>query len=158
MDKPEIDNLAKIKETCEDMGWDYQLVLEMVILALEEKRFTFLTPSREEWETLRNKPDAVNILSKKLFNQTGRQWAHEEIVQFKNHIETIFFKPARKEISFETQLQLLFNREQKCALCGAKDANMIPEMDHKKPSIMGGSSEYFNIQWLCRSCNRKKQA
>lgn len=151
-------NLTRLIETCQDLGWEPEIVLETVILALQEKRFRILTPKREEWDELRIKSDVIDLLNKRLDEQTGRHWSHEEVVDFKEQVESKFFQPARKEISFETQIQLLFNKEQVCTLCGVRGADMIPEMDHIKPVIKGGSSQYFNLQWLCRSCNRKKQA
>lgn len=152
------DSLKRIIEICNDLGWESEVVLETVILALSEKRFRILAPKREEWEELRIKPDVIDLLNKRLNEQTGRHWEHEEVVTFKELIELEFFQAVRKEISFETQVQLLFNKEQTCSLCRAKGIDMIPEIDHKKPVKKGGSSEYYNLQWLCRSCNRKKQA
>ena len=150
--------VRRLRKICEDLSWECEIVLEMVILALLEKRFQILAPKKEEWAELREKLDVIDLLSKRLREQTGRYWSHEEIVEFKNQMELEFFHPARQKISFETQIQLLFNKEQECALCGTKGIDMIPEIDHKKPVRRGGSSQYYNLQWLCRSCNRKKLA
>jgi hypothetical protein len=151
-------SIGILKQICKDLSWECEIVLEMVILALLEKRFWLLAPKKEEWVELRIKSDALDLLSNMLRAQTGRHWSHEEVIEFRDKLELEFFHPARKEISFETHIQLLFNKEQECALCGTKGVDMIPEIDHRKPIRRGGSSQYSNLQWLCRSCNRKKQA
>ncbi len=158
MSIPQDSSLARLESVCFDLGWDPNIVIETVILALSDKRFRVLAPSKEEWATMRTKLDSTDLLNNRFREITGRSWSHDDVMAFKNQIELEFIHPVRKEVSFETQLQLLFNKDQKCVICGVMGPDMIPEIDHKIPAKRGGSSQYYNLQWLCRSCNRRKQA
>lgn len=45
-----------------------------------------------------------------------------------------------------------------CALCGKKIRKADADIDHIIPQKYGGKDELYNLQCLCRHCNRSKQA
>ena len=146
----------KFQLTCQDLGWDADVILEIVTWILEEKRYYLLAPNKEEWNNLRRQRELIEIMSQKIEDRIKRHWTHDEIKNFIQRIETEYNKPVRQPISFETELHLLFNKEQTCAICGASGPDMLPEIDHRIPASKGGSPKYPNLQWMCRKHNRQK--
>ena len=45
-----------------------------------------------------------------------------------------------------------------CARCGKKIRKQDADIDHIVPQKYGGSDRLFNLQCLCKHCNRSKQA
>lgn len=45
-----------------------------------------------------------------------------------------------------------------CARCGKKIRKADADIDHIVPQKYGGSDKLFNLQCLCKHCNRSKQA
>ena len=45
-----------------------------------------------------------------------------------------------------------------CARCGKKIRKADVDIDHIVPQKYGGSDKLFNLQCLCKHCNRSKQA
>ena len=45
-----------------------------------------------------------------------------------------------------------------CARCGKKIRKAEVDIDHIVPQKYGGSDKLFNLQCLCKHCNRSKQA
>ena len=45
-----------------------------------------------------------------------------------------------------------------CARCGKKIRKADVDIDHIIPQKYGGSDRLFNLQCLCKHCNRSKQA
>ncbi len=45
-----------------------------------------------------------------------------------------------------------------CAKCGKKIRKAEVDIDHIVPQKYGGSDKLFNLQCLCKHCNRSKQA
>ena len=45
-----------------------------------------------------------------------------------------------------------------CAKCGKKIRKADVDIDHIVPQKYGGSDKLFNLQCLCKHCNRSKQA
>ena len=45
-----------------------------------------------------------------------------------------------------------------CAKCGKKIRKADADIDHIVPQKYGGSDKLFNLQCLCKHCNRSKQA
>lgn len=45
-----------------------------------------------------------------------------------------------------------------CARCGKKIRKAEVDVDHIIPQKYGGSDKLFNLQCLCKHCNRSKQA
>lgn len=45
-----------------------------------------------------------------------------------------------------------------CAKCGKKIRKADADIDHIIPQKYGGSDKLFNLQCLCKHCNRSKQA
>ena len=45
-----------------------------------------------------------------------------------------------------------------CALCGKKIRKADADVDHIIPQKHGGSDSLYNLQCLCKHCNRSKQA
>ncbi|MBQ7454611.1 MAG: HNH endonuclease [Selenomonadaceae bacterium] len=45
-----------------------------------------------------------------------------------------------------------------CARCGKKIRKADADIDHIVPQKYGGSDRLFNLQCLCKHCNRSKQA
>lgn len=45
-----------------------------------------------------------------------------------------------------------------CARCGKKIRKEDADIDHIVPQKYGGSDRLFNLQCLCKHCNRSKQA
>lgn len=45
-----------------------------------------------------------------------------------------------------------------CARCGKKIRKADVDIDHIVPQKYGGSDRLFNLQCLCKHCNRSKQA
>ena len=45
-----------------------------------------------------------------------------------------------------------------CAKCGKKIRKADADIDHIVPQKYGGSDRLFNLQCLCKHCNRSKQA
>ncbi len=45
-----------------------------------------------------------------------------------------------------------------CAKCGKKLRKSEVDIDHIVPQKYGGSDRLFNLQCLCKHCNRSKQA
>ena len=45
-----------------------------------------------------------------------------------------------------------------CARCGKKVRKADVDIDHIVPQKYGGSDKLFNLQCLCKHCNRSKQA
>lgn len=45
-----------------------------------------------------------------------------------------------------------------CARCGKKIRKADVDIDHIVPQKYGGSDRLFNLQCLCKHCNRAKQA
>ena len=45
-----------------------------------------------------------------------------------------------------------------CAKCGKKIRKADVDIDHIIPQKYGGADELYNLQCLCKHCNRSKQA
>lgn len=45
-----------------------------------------------------------------------------------------------------------------CAKCGKKFHKCDIDIDHIVPQKYGGSDELYNLQCMCKHCNRSKQA
>ena len=45
-----------------------------------------------------------------------------------------------------------------CAKCGKKIRKADADIDHIVPQKYGGSDKLYNLQCLCKHCNRSKQA
>lgn len=45
-----------------------------------------------------------------------------------------------------------------CAMCGKKIRKCDADVDHIIPQKHGGADELYNLQCLCKHCNRSKQA
>ena len=45
-----------------------------------------------------------------------------------------------------------------CAMCGKKVRKCDADVDHIIPQKYGGKDELYNLQCLCKHCNRSKQA
>jgi 5-methylcytosine-specific restriction endonuclease McrA len=150
------DKVKALESTCNDLGWDPDVVLDVVTWVLQERRFIFLQPDKNEWAKLRVRKDLIEEMSNRIGAVTQRRWSQQEIKAFTERCEIQYISPAREPISYEAQLQLLFNKEQTCVFCGKNGFDMIPEIDHRMPASKGGLSNYPNLQWACRDCNRKK--
>ena len=66
--------------------------------------------------------------------------------------------PATKRVGFSDNLKRELYKEQhgKCLYCGVQKNIKKYEIDHKDPVVRGGSNDKFNLQLLCRPCNRRK--
>lgn len=56
------------------------------------------------------------------------------------------------------RVYLLCEQGFECPYCGALLDERSAEVDHKKPLSRGGSDEIFNLQVVCRRCNREKHS
>ena len=60
----------------------------------------------------------------------------------------------RKSIS-EDERQKVFDRDNwQCTICGSTE---YLQVDHKFPFARGGTTQFDNLQTLCRNCNSKKR-
>ena len=64
-------------------------------------------------------------------------------------------QPERERIREEVRIAVWRRDEGKCVKCGSRDKL---EYDHIIPVSKGGSNTVRNIELLCESCNRKKNA
>lgn len=61
-------------------------------------------------------------------------------------------KPISKKVRFE-----VFKRDSfTCQYCGSKSPDVILEIDHIKPVVMGGDNDILNLITSCFDCNRGK--
>lgn len=66
-------------------------------------------------------------------------------------------------ITNEVRMTVFVNDDLTCKICGIKVSNNVAttasnkaNVDHIKPISKGGTNDIFNLQTLCRKCNRNK--
>jgi 5-methylcytosine-specific restriction endonuclease McrA len=63
--------------------------------------------------------------------------------------------PERDEAARDLRLDILIRDDFTCQNCGSRDE---PQVDHIEPCAKGGSAVPWNLQVLCRECNKLKGA
>ena len=99
----------------------------------------------------------INITDKKIDDNRNGAFQQKMIKQIDLIIDTSYRMNFEKRIFSKEDIIRKKNEQQnKCASCNTEKDNY--EADHIQPWSTGGSTDFENLQMLCKDCHRKKSA
>ena len=138
------------------------------LLRFEEKRFNNLLHKRPMYYSITVELYRTDIKGKILEMKRDR-FSSSEIQNYINQLNNrrgsyylnrdIWLSISRVErgkVSNKMRFAIYKRDGYRCKRCGRRDNGTNLEIDHIIPISKGGKSDYYNLQTLCRRCNKEK--
>lgn len=108
----------------------------------------------EEWKKSlsEGRKNSINCKGENLYN-----WKGGVVNQRRLNLKRHYSKKAAGKIDFNYLDRLLLKQENKCFYCNL-ELLKYKAIEHLTPICKGGTNDWFNLVFSCRSCNSKKNS
>ncbi len=148
---------ANNKERDRQNDRNYKQKNKAKILERQRERYHADPDKHRAYQVNYNKKNLVKEKKKIYFAKWSKENRH--LLRIKEGKRRALEYGANGEHTHEQAKQILINQNYKCAncLCCIKERSSR-HLDHIMPLSKGGTNYISNIEWLCKSCNLRKNA